>query len=163
MAAYVILGTGILAGGRMRRISGILTVCIVTLTACESPTEPGRRCEGFVREGELHVVMQPNTGPFGYGETVAIGDTLLLTAEVRPAIGAYIDVWGSGACAIDFGDPVAAVIEWSSSDDRVATVSPTGAVVGRQQGNATITARAAAQGVSASREIGVWIRGGGSP
>ena len=141
--ALVALGAGILLG-------------------CESSTAPDR-CAGIVREGELHVVIGPAAGLFGYGEIVFVGDSLPLTAEVRPAVGASIDFWGSGSCRIDYGNPIAASIEWSSSDDRLATVNVNGVVRGRQAGDVTITARAPARNLAASREIAVWVRGSGGP
>jgi hypothetical protein len=140
----------------------VLAVCLLSLPGCESPAAPGP-CAGMVREGELHVVIGPPYGLFGYGETVFVGDTLSLTAEVRPGVGASIDFWGSGSCRIDYGDPIPAVIEWSSSDTRIATVSAAGVVRGRERGDAIITARAPARNITASREIGVWVRGGGGP
>ena len=142
--------------------SAIAAAGILALSACESPAAP-ERCAGMVREGELHVVIGPRPGTFGYGEIVFVGDTLPLSAEVRPAVGASIDFWGTGACAIDYGDPVPAVIEWSSSDARIATVNAMGVVRGRQEGEVVITARAPALSLSGSREIFVWVRGGGAP
>jgi hypothetical protein len=142
--------------------TAVIAAGLLTLAACESPAAP-ERCAGLVREGELHVVIGPSPGLFGYGEIVFVGDTLHLSAEVRPAVGASIDFWGSGSCAIDYGDPIAAVIEWSSSDARIATVSGMGVVTGRQEGDVTITARAAAHNLTGSRTIGVWVRGSGAP
>lgn len=140
----------------------VVAACFLTLTACESAVAP-EPCAGFVREGELHVVIGPRPGPFGYGEIVFVGDTLVLSAEVRPAVGASIDFWGTGSCAVDYGDPIAAAIEWSSSDARIATVDATGVVTGRVEGDAIITARAPAQSLSSSRTINVWVRGSGAP
>lgn len=139
--AIVVIGTGVLMG-------------------CESSTAP-ERCAGMVREGELHVVIGRAPGTFGYGEIVFVGDSLPLTAEVRPAVGASIDFWGSGSCRIDYGDPIAAAIEWSSSDDRIASVNVNGIVRGRQAGDAVITARAPAHSLSGSRTVAVWVRAGG--
>lgn len=117
----------------------------------------------MVTEGELHVVIGPRPGPFGYGEAVFVGDTLHLSAEVRPAVGASIDVWGTGSCAVDYGAPIPALIEWSSADARIATVTATGIVTGKQQGEVIVTARAPQQSISGSREIYVWVRGSGAP
>ena len=142
--------------------TAVVAAGLLTLAACESPAAP-ERCAGMAREGELHVVIGPRPGIFGYGEVVFVDDTLALSAEVRPALGASIDFWGSGSCAIDYGDPIAAVIEWSSSDARIATVNATGLIIGKQEGEAVITARAPAQSISSSREIVVWVRGSGAP
>jgi len=138
----------------------LVVVGLGILLGCESSTAP-EPCAGMVREGELYVVIGPSPGLFGYGEIVFVGDSLPLTAEVRPAVGASIDFWGSGSCKIDFGDPIPADIEWSSSDASIATVSSTGVVRGRQAGDALMTARAPAYSLSGSREIAVWVRGGG--
>ena len=146
----------------MPRRTAVVVAGLLTLVACENATEP-ERCAGMVQEGELHVVIGPRTGPFGYGEIVFVGDTLSLSAEVRPAVGASIDVWGTGSCAIDYGSPIAAAIEWSSSDALTATVNTTGAVAGKRAGEVVITARAPAQNISGSREIAVWVRGSGAP
>jgi hypothetical protein len=146
----------------MRHRAVIAAACMVSLAGCDSPAAP-ERCAGLVREGELHVVIGPPYGLFGAGQIVFVDDTLHLTAEVRPAVGASIDFWGSGACAIDYGDPIPAAIEWSSSDARIATVSATGVVSGHERGDAIITAHAPARNLSASREIGVWVRGAGGP
>jgi Bacterial Ig-like domain (group 2) len=142
--------------------SAVVVAGLLTLVACENPTEP-ERCAGMVQEGELHVVIGPRPGLFGYGEIVFVGDTLPLSAEVRPAVGASIDFWGSGSCAIDYGDPIPAAIEWSSADASIATVNATGAVAGKREGEVVITARAPAQNISGSRDIYVWVRGSGAP
>lgn len=145
----------------LRRVAlGVVGMGI--LMGCENSTAP-ERCAGMVREGDLYVVIGPSTGLFGYGEIVFVGDSLPLTAEVRPAVGASIDFWGSGSCRIDYGDPVAASIEWSSSDARIATVNMNGVVRGLQAGDVTITARAPARNLAGSREIAVWVRGSGGP
>jgi Big-like domain-containing protein len=145
----------------MRQTVGVVAACIVSLTGCYTLAEPDFKCDPIEPVGALHVVISPDVGPFGYGETVSVGDTLRLTAEVRPVAGASIDVWGSGGCRTDYGAPIPAAIEWSSSDTHVATVSAAGVVFGHQRGNAIITARAPARNITASREIGVWVRGGG--
>ncbi len=142
--------------------TAVVTAGLLSLVACENPTEP-ERCAGLVRVGELHVVIGPRTGILGYGQVVFVGDTLHLSAEVRPAVGASIDFWGSGSCAVDYGDPIAAAIEWSSSDALTATVNATGVVSGKREGDVVITARAPAQNISESREIAVWVRGSAAP
>lgn len=146
----------------MRHI--VVVACIGSLAGCyNSVTTPDMRCDPQFPLGQLHVVMSPAAGFFGSGEIVFVGDTLPLAAEVRPVAGAALDFWGSGACVTTYGTPIAAAIEWSSSDVRIATVSAAGVVLGRQRGDAIITARAPAQNISASLEIGVWVRGAGGP
>jgi Bacterial Ig-like domain (group 2) len=148
----------------MRHMTGVVVACIGSLAGCyNSVTTPDLTCDAAYPLGELHVVISAAAGFFGTGEIVFVGDTLPLAAEVRPVTGASIDFWGSGTCQTNYGDPVPATIEWSSSDVRIATVSATGVVSGRQRGDATITARAAARNLSASHEIGVWVRGAGGP
>ena len=147
----------------MRQTVSIVAACMVSLTGCYTVTQPDFKCDPMEPVGELQVVISPDVGPFGYGEIVWVGDTLALAAEVRPVVGGYIDVWGSGGCRTDYGAPIPAVTEWSSSDTRIATVSATGVVRGRARGDAIITARAPARNIAASREIGVWVRGSGGP
>ena len=144
----------------MRHAALIVVACLAALSGCESSTAP-EPCAGMVTEGELHVVIGPRVGLFAVGAIVFVDDTLHLTAEVRPAVGASVDFWGSGACAIDYGDAIPAAIQWSSSDDRIATVNATGVVRGRERGDAVITARAVSLSISGTREIGVWVRGVG--
>jgi hypothetical protein len=144
----------------MPNTSVVLVAGLMTLAACESSVAP-ERCAGLVREGELHVVIGPRPGLFGYGESVFVGDTLHLSAEVRPAVGASVDVWGTGGCAIEYGAPISATIEWSSGDPETATVGATGVVTGNQEGQAVITARAPAYSLTSSRTIYVLVRAGG--
>jgi uncharacterized protein YjdB len=69
------------------------------------------------------------------------GDVVALTARLNDA----------------FGDPIAGVtIQWTSSDDAVATVAGNGEVFGRQEGDAVITAHA--QGKSQISSIQVLPR-----
>ena len=149
----------------MRQIAGVAVACIASLAGCyNSVTTPDMKCDPYFPLGELHVVISPAAGfVSGIDGVVFVGDTLPLAAEVRPVIGASIDFWGSGTCQTDYGAPVPAAIEWSSSDVRIATVSAVGVVLGRQRGDAIIAARAPARNISASREIGVWVRGAGGP
>ena len=146
----------------MHRVAGTLAVCMVVIAACDSPTQPDP-CAGVAREGELELFIAPTPGMFGAGEIVFVDDTLALYAEVSEVLGVSTDIWGSGLCQVDYGPPIQAAIEWSSSDDRVATVSATGLVVGRAPGDAIISARAPALALSATREIGVRVRGAGGP
>ena len=136
----------------MRRVAGTLAVCMV-LVACDNTTEPDP-CAGVARVGELDVFIGSTTGVFEDGEIVLVGDTLALFAEVSEVLGVSTGSAG-GLCEVDYGPPLQTAIEWSSSDDRVATVGATGLVVGRAPGDAIITARASALGVSESRHIEV--------
>ena len=145
----------------MRHRAGVVIACIASLVGCDTFTEPDFRCTGFVPLGELRVVIGQAAGFFGNDEIVFVGDTLPLTAQVRPAVGASTDVWGSGGCKTDYGEPVPATIEWSTSDARIGTVSATGIVTGRQEGTAVITARDPSRNLATSREIAVWVRGAG--
>ena len=145
----------------MRHLAGGVIACLASLVGCDTVTEPDFRCTGSVPVGELSVVIGPEVGLFGVGAVVFVGDTLPLTAQVRPAVGASIDVWGSGGCKTDFGESVPASIEWSTSDARIATVSATGVVTGRQEGTVLITARDPSRSLATSREIAVWVRGSG--
>lgn len=138
----------------MRRVAGTLAVCMVGIVACDSATEPDP-CAGVARVGELELFIGSTTGVFEEGEIVLVGDTLALFAEVSEVLGVSAGVWGSGLCEVEYGPPIQAAIEWSSSDGRVATVSATGRVVGQAPGHAIISARAPALAVSASREIEV--------
>ena len=148
----------------MRYPARFAAVCMLSLAGCDRTiTAADFDCEKGLPKGELHVVMGPGSDPFGLGEVVFLGDSLALTAEVRPVIGATFDFWGSGGCRTDYGAPSPASIEWSSSDSGVATVGATGVVVGRREGSAAITARAPARSLFSSREIAVRIRGAGRP
>lgn len=80
-----------------------------------------------------------------------------------PLLGCEASTASERCAGIDYGDPVAATIEWSSSDDRIATVTTNGIVRGRQAGDAVITARVPARNLVGSREVAVWVRGGGGP
>ena len=135
--------------------------CIASLVGCETVTEADFRCTGSVPVGELRVVVGLAAGFFGNDDIVFVGDTLPLAAQVRPAVGASIDVWGNGGCKTDFGEPVPATIEWSTSDARIATVSATGVVTGRQEGTVAITARDPSRSLATFHEIAVWVRGAG--
>lgn len=142
----------------MRHRAGVAIACIAGLVGCQTSTEPDFRCTGSVPVGELRVVIGRAPGFLGSDEIVFVGDTLPLTAQVRPAVGASTDVWGSGGCKTDYGEAVPATIEWSTSDARIATVSATGVVTGRQEGTAVITARDPSRSLATSREIAVWVR-----
>jgi hypothetical protein len=144
----------------MRYIIGVVA-CIASLAGCYEIGAPSTDCDDGVPEGELHVIIGPAPGLFGTGESVFVGDTLPLTAEVRPAAGSSIDFWGGGGCQTSYGEPIPATIEWSSSDNRIATVSATGTVSGRAEGTANIIARAPARNLMGSRQIFVSMRAGG--
>ena len=139
------------------------TVCVLVLAGCDNKiTAADFDCEEGLPKGELRVVIGPGSDPFGLGHVVFLGDSLTLTAEVRPVVGATFDFWGGG-CVTEFGAPLPASIEWSSSDTGIATVSATGVVVGRQAGGVAVTARAPARNLFSSREISVRMRAAGGP
>lgn len=140
----------------LRHVSA-LALCMGTLAACQSATAPSR-CSGVAEVGELHVVVSSAHG--FYDVSLFVGDTLPLVAEVRPEVGASVDIWGGGGCKIHYGEALPAVIEWSSGNVSIATVTSSGLVRGVARGTATITARDASRGISARVEIGVSARAG---
>lgn len=149
-------------GERMRRAVLILTFCVMSLAGCDYDLTGTDRCTGPSSPGELAVIIEPAYGFASWGDpTVFVGDTLPLVATVRPWIGSHTDVWGSGGCKPDFGEPLPATIEWSSSDVRIATVTQNGVVRGVRDGAATISARDATRGLVGGQEVGVWVRAGG--
>lgn len=141
----------------MLRLVSVLALCTGTLAACQSATAPSP-CSGVAQEGELRVVVSPAYG--FYDMSLFVGDTLPLVAEVRPEVGASVDIWGGGGCKIHYGEALPAVIEWSSGNVSIATVTSSGLVRGVARGTATITARDASRAISARVEIGVWARAG---
>lgn len=141
----------------MRRVMGVLGLCLGSLGGCEKTVTFVDPCDEPIVMNELHVVINGAYGFFGI-YSIAAGDTLPLVAEVRPAIGSSLDFWGSGTCRTDYGDPVPATIEWSSSNVSVATVTSNGLVRGVGTGDATITARAPERGLFARYDISVWVR-----
>lgn len=145
----------------MRRVICVLAFCLGSLAGCDYQFTSPDRCTGGDSVGELHMVMRPAPGFMGWGVSVAVGDTMPLIAEIRPVTGSSLDIWGSGGCAWDYGDPVPAAIEWSSADTRLATVTSSGVVRGIAEGTATIIARASARGVSGNLDVVVWARAGG--
>ena len=147
----------------MRYLARFAAVCMLSLAGCDnSLTAADFDCEEGLRKGELRVVIGPGADPFGLGEVVFVGDTLELTAEVRPVVGATFDFW-AGGCRTDYGAPTLAAIEWSSSALGVATVSGAGVVVGRREGSAVIAARVPARSLSSTRDVAVRIREAGGP
>lgn len=148
----------------MRYRARFAAVCVLVLASCDSSiTAADFDCEEGLPKGELHVVMGPGSDPFGLGENVFLGDSLALTAEVRPVVGATFDLLGSGGCRTEYGAPIPASIEWSSSDIGIATVSATGLVIGRREGSAAVTAHAPARNLVSSRKIAVRIRAADGP
>ena len=137
----------------MRRVARTLAACMVGIVACDSATEPDP-CAEVARVGEVELFIGSTTGLLEDGEIVLVGDTLPLFAEASEVLDVSIPFSGA-LCEVDYGPPIQTAIEWSSSDDRVATVSATGRVIGRAPGDATITARAPTLAVSASHEIEV--------
>ena len=138
-------------------------VCVLVLASCDSRiTAADFDCEDGLPKGELRLIIGPGSDPFGLGENVSLGDSLALTAEVRPVAGATFEFW-AGGCQTEYGAPIPASIEWSSSDSGIATVSATGLVIGRREGGAAIAARAPARNLVSSRKITVRIRDAGGP
>ena len=136
----------------MRRFAATLAVCMLGIAACDNATEPDP-CAGVARVGAFDLFIGSTTGTLGDSEVVLVGDTLALFAEASEVMG--VSTVPGGLCEVDYGPPIQAAIEWSSSDDRVATVSATGLVVGRAPGKAIIRARAPVLSVSASHEVEV--------
>jgi hypothetical protein len=102
-------------------------------------------------------------GPIpGHVTALAVGDALHLNAKARPLVGGILDM-ERGACHEIYGDPVPTVINWYSTDDRIATVSTSGVVIGREAGDAIIVAQAPFRFVSSSVRVRVWVRDGGGP
>ena len=134
----------------------ILTVvsCVASLCACFDITA----ADLFTCEPQ-EPVAQGRIEIFSYGGAVAVGDTLKLTAEVRPLVGGMVDLYGTDECHPTYGDPVPTPIEWSSSDKRIAGVSATGVVRGRAVGEVIITAEAPSRRISAARKIRVRVPG----
>jgi hypothetical protein len=147
----------------MHRTS-IAVALVISLAACVEITAPDLfACEPAEPIGSLRVTIVTTPSFVGSEELVFVGDTLPLTAEVRPVVGGVIDAFETGRCYAHYGDPVRAAIEWWSSDDRIATVSAAGVVTGRSPGDVQIAARVPLQSISSSRRIGVRVRGGGAP
>jgi hypothetical protein len=135
-------------------LSALLAGCDYRLTASDRCSDEGR--------GALHVIVRPDQyGSDGWGEIVFVGDTLPLVAELRPVIGSSVDVWGSGGCTPDYGELLPATFEWSSADQRIATVTSSGVVRGVAEGIARVTARDRERGLSGGLDIHVWVRAGG--
>lgn len=138
----------------MLAVFALLAGCDYRITASDRCSDEGR--------GELHVIVRPEEySSDGWGETVFVGDTMPLVAELRPVVGSSVDVWGSGGCAPDYGDPLPATFEWFSADQRIATVTSSGVVRGVAEGTARVTAKAKERGLSGGLDIYVWVRAGG--
>ena len=142
----------------MLRLVSALALCMGTLAACESATAPAP-CSGLAEEGALRLLVEPAYGFYDLGP-IFVGDTLPLVASVRPEVGASVDIWGGGGCKIHYGEALPGVIEWSSGNVSILTVTSTGLVRGVARGTATVTARDASRGISTRVEIGVWVRAG---
>ena len=132
--------------------------CVASLCACLRIT-----ADDFFSCDPHEPVAQARMEIFARGSTVAVGDTLQLTAEVRPLVGGTIDLYGSDECHPIYGDPAPTRIEWYSLDERIAAVSATGVVRGRAAGEVTITAVAPSRNISADRKIRVWVPEGAAP
>jgi hypothetical protein len=141
----------------MRRV---LFLVIVLATACNHTFELEDRCANPPETGRIQVVIQPEVGFFGAGLGVFRDETLDLDAFAAHVTGAHTDFFGSGGCTFEYGPAIGTTFEWRSSDPAIATVDQAGVVLGKAFGTATITARAAALNVEASREFTVWRRAG---
>jgi Bacterial Ig-like domain (group 2) len=133
---------------RVRRTALTATVCILAIAACDFPIDI-ELCP-LQPVGPVYVAISP------YRDTVVVGDTLRLFAEVS-------EIGESAAYSCEFCCPTGRAvtetpIEWSSSNSRVATVTASGVVVGRAPGSATIIARAPSFRVATAQPILVVAR-----
>jgi hypothetical protein len=139
----------------MHRISTVVA-CVASLCACfEISGLDLLGCEPPESVAQWDMVIGPVSSDIA---ALAVGDALQLTARVRPLVGGIPDM-ERGGCHARYGDPVSALILWSSSDDRIASVSATGVVTGRTAGDAIITVQAPFHFVSDALRIRVSIRG----
>jgi hypothetical protein len=129
----------------------IFSVVAALVAACGDVIVPDP-CEDSAPVGEMRVLLAPPEPLFG--TVLRVGETLDLDAEVAPVAGAGTDL-GGGGCRDYYGPSVAATISWRSSSGTVATVDAQGVVTTRAVGSVVITARDAARGIEASREIEV--------
>ena len=108
----------------MRARVAYVLMCALVFACADEPTGP---------PGLLTVsVAAPSARP------LAVGDTLRLEAEVR-------DQWGEALAGV--------AVAWSSSDDRIVTVSPEGVVAATGPGTATVTGSVG--GVSGTAQVSV--------
>jgi hypothetical protein len=126
----------------MRRST--LLVCVLAMAACDFPIDI-ELCPDLQPVGPVHVAISP------YQDTVVVGDTLRLFAEVSESGGSA--PYSCEFCCPTGGGVIETPIEWSSSNSRVATVTAWGAVVGRAPGTATIIARAPSFRIATARPI----------
>jgi hypothetical protein len=147
----------------MRRLLATLAIYTIGIAACDHRATEPDPCAGVAQEGEFEIAILSTAGTSATGDTIFVGDTIALIAYVSEVLSVSPGLGGIGLCEVEYGPPIAAAIEWSSSNALVATVSATGVVAGRERGNAVISARVPALGLAASREIAVWVRGAGSP
>ena len=109
---------------RMRARVAYALMCAWVFACADEPTGP---------PGLLTVsVAAPSARP------LAVGDTLRLEAEIR-------DQWGEALRGL--------AVAWSSSDDRIVTVSPEGVVAATGPGTATVTGSVG--GVSGTAQVSV--------
>lgn len=116
-----------------RALAAVAT--LVAIAACSESLGPSP-----TRATPANITVAPRNA------TIRTGDVLALTAQVFD----------------EFGDQMVGVTyTWSSSDESVATVSPSGTVYGQGEGRAAITARAHGKAQSSSVQV---VRGeGGKP
>jgi hypothetical protein len=129
-----------------------LLLCAL-LAACSGPLDIEDPCGGHT--GELVALIQlPPEVPPSWWVSLEVGESLQLTARVRPVVGGSTNVWGGG-CNFEYGDPVLATFDWSSSADEVAAVDARGLVVARGPGTVEITALATSHGLQ--DRLGIWV------
>lgn len=90
----------------MPRAVCLLALCLGVMTGCDYGITGTDRCRDAFTKGELDVVIRPASGFSGFDASVFVGDTLRLVAYVQPITGGYTDVWGSGGCAPEYGEPL---------------------------------------------------------
>ena len=126
----------------------IVVACVACLCACPRISGP----DLFSCEPPEFSPPRMDIGPAEL-VTIAVGESLQLTAVVRPVSGGMMDL--ESGCNPLYGEAVPAVIHWFSSDPRIATVSATGVVMGLAPGSAIVRAHAPFRFASTSLRVSV--------